>query len=138
MIRPRGTTLLEILVASVLVAALTTLTIQSVTAIGRQQRTAWQRTVALQVAANEMEAIAEHPWSELEPGTSTIEQAQSESTIATLPDFELTRSIELDSADPTAKRIEIAVRWTSKMGETARPVRLIAWVYQMQDAEPAP
>jgi len=140
----RGMTLLEALVAGVLLAAMMTICLQLFAAVAAERRAMENRQTAAQDAANLMERLIARPWNELTPSArrGKAEGGRGNSAFRLQPSaFGLPPScrslpggsveIELITAagQPEAKRITVSVHWQDRSGPAA-PVRLVAWRYR--------
>lgn len=125
----RGITLLETMVAGILVVAMMTVCLQMLRATAAQHRATEDRQMAIQEAANLMERLSTRPWDELTP--QNVQQMQlSPQARRTLIDAELEIQLNRPPDDPAAKRITVSVRWSNRSGKAARTVRLVAWRYR--------
>ena len=127
--RPRGVTILEITVSIVLVAALLSITVQMLAALGNQRRAARQRTCALTATANLMETFTARPWAEIAPATAAQIELPAD-VRDVLPAAKLDVNVAAEQDSPPAKRITMNLGWQDRSGERAAPVRLTAWVFQ--------
>jgi type II secretory pathway pseudopilin PulG len=125
----RGMTMLELLFAGALLAALATVCLQMLSAAAAQRRAADDRQRAILEAANLMERLSTVSFEKLTP--EGVGQVQlSEEARRALPGGEL--EIQLTSApeEPEAKRIILLLRWQDHTGQFVRPVWLVAWRYR--------
>jgi Tfp pilus assembly protein PilV len=125
----RGTTLLELLVAGVLLVALMSACLELLLAAGAMRRAVEERQTALEEAANVMERLSARPFDELSP--EAVRGAQlSAPARARLP----AGAVEIQLADapdgPAAKRITVIVRWQASGGRSELTARLVAWRYR--------
>lgn len=130
-----GTTLLEVVVSAALLAAVASMCVQLVLAIGLQRRAADRRAWAVEAAANVLERLTARDWEEITP------QAADEMELApgadeVLPGARLEIDVVPQQDTPPAKRITLGLTWTGKAGKPARPVRLVTWIYQPEAQEP--
>lgn len=150
----RGTTMVELLVAGVLLVALTAVCVQMLAVLAGHRRAVEQEQTAIREAANLMERLAAVPWDELTP-EGVRDVRLSEEARRALPGGELEISVtsskfgeplagERVAGDrvagverseppvaqvPGAKRILVSIRWQDRTGRFVRPVRLAAWRY---------
>jgi hypothetical protein len=126
--RRRGTMFLEVLAATVLLAALAAVCVQFVAATAVQRRAERQREIANQEAANIMERLTAESWSALTPGP--CDMPLSEEVQQPLPGGVAEILIDETSGTPEAKRIVVTVHWQDRAGGAAQSVRLVAWRYR--------
>jgi len=124
-------TLMEMIAAATLLAALMTVCVPMLGAIAAHRRAASQRQCAIQEAANAMEHLAAADWESLKVGASPAAQLSPEARRA-LPDGSLTVEIASPPQEPGAKRITITVRWEDPAGRRLAPLRLVAWRHQIR------
>jgi hypothetical protein len=120
-----GITILETIVAGVLLAATMTVCLQLLGAHAAQRRAMQQRETAVREAANVMEHAAALPFRELTP-LRLAEIRLSPEASAALPEGELTIDLAAVSGD-AAKRITVSLRWQDRNGQWLQPVQLTAW-----------
>jgi Tfp pilus assembly protein PilV len=128
--RRRGGMFIECTVALVILGAAVLTAAQMTVAVTGQQRTATQRQLARQEAANLMErlfALSDQQLAEWKPDQG--QPALSEAASQWLPG--VTAAVTISSRDdpPSGKRIAVEIRWTNEADRAARPVRLVAWRY---------
>jgi hypothetical protein len=121
-----GITILETIVAGVLLAATMSVCLQLLGAHAAQQQAIQRRQAAVREAANVMERAAAVPFRELTPQRLAEIQLSPEAS-ATLPDGELTIELAVVPEDPGARRITVSIRWQDRNGEWLKPVQLTAW-----------
>ncbi len=130
-----GFTLVEMIVAGILLAAVMSLSAQMLYAVAKGQRTAEQRQMTSTVAANLMERITAQPYE-----TITNQQLQTwrldSATQSRLPEAKLSISIEPEAGPPAGKRIVIEIQGQGPKGVPLSPVHLTGWVYERQGATP--
>ncbi len=125
----RGTTLLELIVAVALLAAMTAAAMQMLRVTAAQRRATSARQAAVLEAANLMERLAARSWDELtEEGVQDVEL--SPEARRRLPAGELEIDITSPTDQPDARRIALRLRWQGDSGQLLRPVRLLAWRYR--------
>jgi hypothetical protein len=125
----RGMTLMELAVAGVLLTALLTISAQIMTATAAQRRIADQRRLAVFEAANVMERMAAHAWTDLTPEAVAGQQIPT-SARKRLPGAELKVEVSSPPADPGAKRLLVSLRWQDDHGRFLSPVTLVTWKYK--------
>lgn len=130
----RGTMLLETTVAAVLLGAALVLVARLVGGLAAANEAADQRRWAVNEARNTLERLAAQPWDAL-AAESTAEdwsRRATERASEALPGGTVAVEIASDDADdvPGALRLGVEVRWDTRAGQAARPVRLVGWVYR--------
>jgi Tfp pilus assembly protein PilV len=124
----RAITLLEVMVAGVLVGAITVLCLQVLGAATTQRRAVETEQTAVREAANLMERLTVTPWADLTPqGTEQVRLSQE--ALQSLPDADLQINVTTTADQPPAKRIDLSLRWQNRNGQPQRHVELVAWVY---------
>jgi prepilin-type N-terminal cleavage/methylation domain-containing protein len=124
-LRRRGFTLLELIVATILLAAMAATVVPLLALASRQQRETDRRQLALYEAQNILEQIAARPWSELKPGA--VEQELPQVCREHLPHARL--DVAIDPADDGGRRIAVKLLWKLRNGVDAAPMRLVTWRY---------
>ena len=121
----RGFTLLEIGVSLVILATAMILVVQVGYWSFRERARTASQFVAVEQAANVLEAARAVPWDSL-----TTEWAESQQISAALsdqlPDGKLMVTVEPVQAQPLTKRVTVEVRWMMAEEIESRTVRLIA------------
>ena len=125
----RGSLLVEVGMATVMLLIGMTLTVKVMGYVGHQRRAAEHRQRAVQEVANAMERLTAYPYEEV-----TAERARtlsiSQTAVQSLPDAEL--AVDVNESQPgagrSAKRIAIRLRWRNRSGEWEAPVRLTTWI----------
>ena len=132
---PRGTTMLESLVALGVLAAAFTLGAQTLGWSTAQRRTIGQRHLALQEAANTLEQLRQLKWTELtEERMSRIEL--SPAAREQLDGAELEITPELMTDELASMRLQVRVHWFGAGGAPLR-VTLNTWRYEVGRPEEA-
>jgi len=125
----RGMTMLELLLAGVLLGVLMTVCLQMLSAAAAQRRAADDRQTAVREAANLMERLSTVSFDALTP--EGVGQVQlSDVARRALPGGELEVQLSSPPEQPGAKRIVVLLRWQDRTGRFVRPVRLVAWRYR--------
>lgn len=132
MMKRRGFTLMETLVAGVILAATLTVCLQMLVTFAARNRAIRIRQTAIQEAANAMERLAASSWDDLTPGR-VKNMRLGEEARQVLPGGKLEIDITPASEGPEAKRITAIVSWTSPHDPSTRSVRLLAWKYRTRD-----
>jgi Tfp pilus assembly protein PilV len=127
--RRRGYGMFEITISALLLVIAMGMMAEAVGWLATERRGAGRRQVALQEAANLMERLSARPWEDLTPDTARSLTLTRSST-SLLRDATLDVAITASAGDPSAKRITILIRWGDSSGNTAAPVRLVAWVHR--------
>jgi Tfp pilus assembly protein PilE len=125
----RGFLLTEMIVAAVLLMALTMLCVKYFSVTATQRKALDQRQTALLEAANIMERLSVRPWDEL-TSEKLAEISLSPDLKSALPEGELKIDLVDENTKPTAKRITVTIRWQDRSGQWTQPVRLVAWRYR--------
>jgi Tfp pilus assembly protein PilV len=128
-LRRRGSLLVEVTMAAVLLMIAMTLTVKVLGLVALERRASERRQRALFEVANVMERISAHPFDEVTPELArrlTLSPPARQS----LPDSEL--AVDVAETEPgqgrSAKRIAIRLRWRGPGGEWVAPVRLTSWI----------
>jgi prepilin-type N-terminal cleavage/methylation domain-containing protein len=124
----RGYTLLEVLVAGLVLGVALTSSARLMHALHLKHRQLQHRLQALTEAENVLERLTATPWDELTPA-GVAEHRLSNTARQRLPDGELTIEIVDEAAAPASKRVVVEVSWRDVRGEPTAPLRLAAWVY---------
>jgi type II secretory pathway pseudopilin PulG len=124
----RAMSLLELTVAAALLAALMTVSVQMIRALGSQQRSVERRALAIRTVQALVEQISNTPWEELT--TESVERIEIPSMVTGhLPNPKLTIAVD-DEQDPVAaKRVTVELQWSGPSGQPAGPARLTTWVF---------
>ena len=125
-----GFTILEMIVAMLLLGTAMTIIVPTLAWMGVENRLSLQRQEAVQGLNNLMDELTSRPYAELTPEAA----GQIELTDALkrqLPGAKLT--VEIAEAQPDAKRIHARLSWNQQNGKALAPIRLTAWVHQRED-----
>ncbi len=125
----RGFTLWEVMVALLVLAALTTLCLQFYAAVSDQRRQVFAQLAATQEAANLLEQVEALRWNELTTASAARLQLSAQAA-RTLPEGRAEVLIDEPSGNPIARRVAVAVFWRPNAGEPERKVRLVVWRYK--------
>ena len=121
-------TLLELVAAAALLATILVVCLQLLAATTLQRRAADQRQLALGEVENTLERLDAKPWNELTPQTTA---GQLSPTLRSrLPDAELRIEVATSSAEPSAKRIAVSLRWKDYAGQFTKPVTIVTWRWE--------
>jgi len=127
--KPPGFTVMEILAAAVILAAVLAVCVQLVRATTQQRRALQTRELTIQEAANLMERLAGMTWQEL-AGTQPAQLCLSGDALRAIPGAELKVEVVSCPGQPEAKRIAVAIAWQDDSARPVRPVRIVAWRYR--------
>ncbi len=126
----RGFTILEMIVAMLLLGTAMAIVVPTLAWMGVQNRLSLQRQEAVQGLNNLMDELTSRPYAELTPeAAGKIEL--SDALKRQLPGAKL--HVEITEAEPSAKRIQAQLAWNQQNGGTLAPVRLTAWVHPRED-----
>lgn len=129
-----GFSLVELVIACLLVAAAAACTLPTAGWIMVERRTAQRRQMAAEEVANLMERVTCLPWQGITP--PRIAQIGLDPEIERqLPDATLAATVD---SDEQAKRIGLALSWTDRAGQAVAPVRLTTWVFRQPTTRLAP
>jgi hypothetical protein len=121
-------TLLEITVAAATLAALMTMSVQMIRAMGGQQRTVERRALAMRTVQALAEQIGNMPWEEL-----TAESAGRVGLPAAvamhLPNARVRATVHDEPEPAAAKRVTIELQWDGPSGRAPAPAKLTTWVF---------
>lgn len=124
--RRRGVSILEVVIACILVSALVSVSAQLLRLVNRTQADTQRRETAVQEANSVLERITLAPWVNL-----TSEKLASETKpVSSLPDGKLKVAVDQVPQEADAKRITVEIDWKTGQAMRASPVRLSAWVYR--------
>ncbi len=130
-----GFTLVELIVAGVLLAMTMTLSVQMLSSVAQQRRQARQRQIATAEAANLMERITAQPYASI-----TQDALQSwklpDELDRRLPNAELEITTEETTQPPAGKRIHVTISWRNSKDAPAFTIGLTGWMFdQGEDAK---
>jgi prepilin-type N-terminal cleavage/methylation domain-containing protein len=129
----RGFTMLELSICVGLLTVGLVLTLQLLSWIAAERRSAAYRQWALREADNLMERVTSMPWDSVtRERVESLEPAKR--TERELPGGRLTCDIAESSAEPKSKRVTIEVRWKNRAGDDDAPVRITAWISRQEQA----
>jgi len=122
-----GFTLVEMMVAGVLLTTVTMIVVPAIYWVHRERRQTEHRQIAIVEVENMMERVVGLPFNDLIQ--STVDKfVLSESALRQLPDAKL--NIEISESDelPQMKKILVQLGWEDHRGLSVAPVRLTSWV----------
>lgn len=127
--RRRGSLLPEMAIATILLAAAMTMTVQVLGHAGQHRRSADHRQRAILEVANAMERISAMPFDEVTHNRAN-QLKLSPASASLLPDAELSIAVkeERPGPDRSSKRVTVRLRWRGRSGEWEAPVRLVTWI----------
>src|SRR5687767_11068521 len=117
----RGTSLLECIVALVILSLSMLALVQLVAAASNQRRLTEDRRAAMQEIANQAERIAAMPWEDTAPGKFTGWEASGELVVA-IPGAVCRAESTDEPGPPAARRIRLEVAWSDSAGRSQQPV----------------
>jgi Tfp pilus assembly protein PilE len=129
----RGISLLELLAATVVLAALMAAVAQVAVLSAGQHAAMERRMLALSEAQQLVERISAMPWGEITE-TRLGEFTPSPELLKALPAAELAVSVADETGSPPGKRIVVEISWHAQPDVRARPVRLVTWRFVRGDA----
>jgi hypothetical protein len=120
--------LLEITIATALLVALMTVSVQMIRAIGGQQRSVERQALAIRTVQAMVEQIGNTPWDALT--AESVRQVKIPPIVAGhLPNPNLTIAFDQEQEPVAAKRVTVELRWNGPTGQAAGPARLTTWVF---------
>lgn len=129
--QPRGITLLELIVSTILLGTVMLIAVPTLAWIGSEERQAEDREDALFEVSNVMEQITARPWDEISP--ARLQHVQpSEHLARQLSAARLSVSVV---EEDNSKRIIAELSWNERTGRPAAPVRITSWVYRSGGTE---
>jgi hypothetical protein len=131
--RPRrGTLLVEVAMAAVLLIIAMTLTVKVLEWVAHERRASDRRERALAEVGNLMERITAYPIEQVTPELAG-RMKLTPAALRSLPGSELKVDIAGDrggdAPEPSSKRIAITLRWRDRSGGWDSPVRLTSWIH---------
>ena len=128
--QPRaGISMLEMVVASILLSAVMTILVPTVGWLGVHNRLAQQRQEALAGLDNLMDELSARPYGELTP-EAVGKIKLPEPLGRQLPGATL--QTELTEPEPGTKRLTLRLAWNQRNGTPLAPLRLTAWVHRRE------
>ena len=130
----RGTTLVEVICGSVLLATIASVSVPLLSWIALERRALLAREEASAYVANLMDEITAGPWEDISneslAGVEPISWIRNQ-----LRRPEMKLDVAVDPDDPDAKRVTIELAWANRGGHRVTPVRLTSWVYRNKDRQ---
>lgn len=126
-------TLFELMLAMMLMGVIFSVFVPMLLTIAHVRRDAAREQVALQHAANVLEAVTLRPWAELQapltgPELSTEQQQMFD-------ELEQTVSISEVEGTPASKRVTVSLTWKHRSGQRTTPLMLHGWVTAPQEPQ---
>jgi prepilin-type N-terminal cleavage/methylation domain-containing protein len=122
----RGFTLLELMLALMLLGLFVALLSPLLLASARERRTAVQEQLALQLAANQLERLTLADSSELDQYATATAVPVPENIARWMPEVEQT--VQTTATD-AGRRIVVTLTWHQRAGVPHRPVVLEGWSF---------
>lgn len=123
----RGFTLVEMMVAGVLLMTVTMIVVPAIYWVHRERRQSEHRQVAMVEVENMMERVVALPFKDI--NQSTVDKlALSESALRQLSNADLKIEISETEDQPSMKKIQVQLGWIDHRGLSVAPVRLTSWV----------
>ena len=119
----RGFTLVETCVAMAILAVAMGMVVQLAYWSMRERASTAARFVAIEQAANVLEAARAVPWDSLTADWADSQRIPDELNDQ-LPDAALTVSVESVESQPLTKRVTVELRWKRVEGVEAQPLRM--------------
>jgi len=129
-----GFTLMEMLVAVVVTAALAVIAAQLLVLAVQQRHVSKRRVAAVTEVANLMERVAALDYRDV-TAENVKEIRLSAEALRLLPNAELQIDVTKAQGEVPGKRIAIELSWQNRAGQRGAPVRLTAWRYAAAEAE---
>ena len=122
----RAVTMLELLAATVIAAALLTAVAQVAVLSAAQHVAAERRLLAMSEAQQIVELVSAMPFAEIT--ADALRQIKlPPAAVKALPQAALAIDVVEEVGPPRAKRIRVEINWETQPGVPARPVRLTTW-----------
>lgn len=128
----RGVSVVEVSAASVVLICAFMLLAQLLYLIGRQERSAEARELAVQTVANELEAMLAEDWEALTIGEAQETKAPEE-VRSLLSNLSLKRQV-LAGEEAASKQLRVELTWRDSTGTLVSPVTLVAWKHRAEAA----
>ncbi|WP_425614827.1 hypothetical protein NA78x_004706 [Anatilimnocola sp. NA78] len=130
--------MIELSATAVVLIVCMVLFAQLLALVGKQERVAAGRQVALRAAANRLEQLLAKDFGELAVTTAKDETTPAE-VLKQLPSAQL--SVQVSAVEPpagevAAKQIRVAITWRDAAGVTVPGVALTGWKHQSAEAAP--
>ena len=126
MVRRRGVTLFELMVALVVMTTAMMVIVQLLAMVASQRRIIDQRRAALTEVANQAERIALMPWDAVQSKEAAAWEFSTESRVA-LPHGTATMEVNEETEPANARRIRLLVRSPNSVGQMIDLADLTVW-----------
>ena len=137
--RPAGFTLVELIIALMLLGAATAVMLPLMVSVSAQRRAAEQRQYVLFLAENLLDDLIARPWKDVtQESLSAVvagDRSPDEIQGLILPDLEREVTVT-DRPDDAAKQVTLQLRWRNRAGAFTAPIRLSAWKFASQEETP--
>jgi hypothetical protein len=121
--------LFEISIAAATLAALMTMSVQMIRAMGGQQQAVERRALAMQTVQALAEQIGNMPWEEL--SAESASRVELPAGIATqLRNARASATVHDEPEPVAAKRVTIELQWDGLGSAAVAPIRLTTWVFR--------
>ena len=118
--------MIEVVAASVILAALMLVTVQMLAVVAGDQRELSRRRIAQEEAVNVLDRLLTLSSDEQIERDAAAARLSADAEAA-LRNAELRVTISPPAGEPEASRIEVEIRWRDRRGDLTAPVRLVAW-----------
>lgn len=130
----RGFTLVEMMVAGVLLMTVTMIVVPGIYWVHRERRQTEYRQIAIVEVENMMERVVSLPFNDITQ--SKVDKfVLSESALRQLPNADLNIEISESGNKPLMKKIQVQLGWNDHRGINVVPVRLTSWVCSKEKRE---
>lgn len=124
-------TLFELMLAITLLGVIFSVFVPMLLTIAHERRDAVREQVALQHAANVLEAVTLQPWSELRNPLQGPELPVEQRRL--FVDLEQAVSVAEGEGQPASKRVTVSLTWKHRSGQRTAPLLLHGWVTAPQE-----
>jgi len=124
--RRSGFLLIELVLASALLAIVFAVCTRMIVATAAMRRSTERQQAAIQVASNAMERVQARPWNEL-PDGAIEESALAELGAGVLPGSTVDVVLDRSDTPPSGVKITVSVTFPTGSGDPPRTVELVAW-----------
>lgn len=101
--------------------------------IAHERRDAARTQIALQHAANVLEAVTLRPWAELQEPLSGPELSTDQQRV--FEELQQTISVMEVEGTPASKRVTVTLSWKHRSGQRTAPLMLHGWVTAPQEPQ---
>jgi Tfp pilus assembly protein PilV len=124
----RGTTLIEVTVALLVLSAAMLALVQMLSLATQQRRLTEVRRIALEEVANQAERVAALPWDRVTADKLTNWEP-SAALLTAIPHAKCQIAVSDEAGLPAARRVHLEIAWTGADGQPALPVGLTVWKF---------